>query len=498
MYEDEREVCCWREGVYGRQGEYRQSCHPESERDHRQQTRHALNYRYISKVALMVHRFINSLAAACLLLVSSGVTTAAIAGNAMQASNAVGSVTLVLGQASIVSAQGVTMPLQRGAAVRPGDRIETARGGHVHIRFVDDALVSVRPSSRLIIEEYQYNPAKVTESQVRFKLETGVARAISGAAAEGAKERFRLNTPLVAIGVRGTDFVVNSQSEQTTAHVNQGAIVMAPLGAGCQAHALGPCNTATAMLVSAQMGNVLAEYRDGLSQPEIKPHLLHPTYFAVAPDADGRSPRTGGAASRVDVAARQDGTVMQVSSIVGGDLIAAAVDDHSRIPRPAAMMWGHWSQPSGAGDFSVPFRVAAIEREVTVGDRTHVLYRVPSESGLVSIQPTLGEVGFQLKQVSTQFRPWGEANQDAMAGAGTLSINFASRQYQTRLELNHATAGSHTLHSQGIVLPDGIFGGTSLGQKVVGATTLDGKNAGYMYEKTVESGVFNGITLWGR
>lgn len=443
----------------------------------------------------MAQRFIVSFARASVLFFSSGAATVAMAGNV---TDSVGSVTLVLGQASIVTAQGVTAAVQRGATVKPGDRIETARGGHVHIRFVDDALVSVRPSSRLVIEEYQYNPAKVTESQVRFKLEAGVARAISGAAAEGAKERFRLNTPLVAIGVRGTDFVVNSQAEQTTAHVNQGAIVMAPLGAGCQANTLGPCNTTTAMLISAQMGNVLAEYRNGLSQPEIKLHLERPIHFAVAADADARTVRSGAPAVKLDVASKQDGTVMQVSSMVNSELITAAVDEQGRVPRPAAMMWGHWSQPSGAGDFSVPFRVAAIEREVTVGDRTHVLYRVPSEVGLTSIQPGLGEVGFQLKQANALFRPWGQANQDAIAGEGGLSINFATRQYETSLELQHVTAGSHTLHSRGIVLPDGIFGGAGQGQKVTGAATLDGKNAGYMFEKTVETGVFNGITLWAR
>lgn len=47
---------------------------------------------------------------------------------------------------------------------------------------------------------------QIEQSLVRFRLDRGVARAISGAAAEGARERFRLNTPLVAIGVRGTDF----------------------------------------------------------------------------------------------------------------------------------------------------------------------------------------------------------------------------------------------------------------------------------------------------
>ena len=431
-----------------------------------------------------------------------------------QLNASVGKVTLVLGQATLVSSNGVTSALQKGSSVKPGDRIETAGGGHVHIRFVDDALVSVRPSSRLIIEEYEYNPAKVLDSQVRFKLETGVARAISGAAAESAKERFRLNTPLVAIGVRGTDFVVNSQLDQTTAHVNQGAIVMAPLGAGCQASALGPCNTSAATLVSAQMGNVLAEYKDGLGQPELKPYFVRSTYFAAAPDPDVRSAKSPASPAKVDVAAKPDNSVIQVTSVVSGGIFTAAVEDLPHVPGPVeppvlpptppappappALVWGHWVKPTGSGDFSEPFRVAALGRDVTVGNNDYVLYRTPSDSGLTAIQPSLGTVGFQLQQAHALFRPWGGVNQEATAGTGTLSINFATRQFQTQLELNHAAAGAHTLASQGVVLSDGMFGGATATQKVIGATTLDGKNAGYMFEKNVDSGVFNGITLWAR
>ena len=428
-----------------------------------------------------------------------------------QLNASVGKVTLVLGQATLVSSNGVTSALQKGSSVKPGDRIETAGGGHVHIRFVDDALVSVRPSSRLIIEEYEYNPTKVLDSQVRFKLEKGVARAISGAAAESAKERFRLNTPLVAIGVRGTDFVVNSQLDQTTAHVNQGAIVMAPLGAGCQASALGPCNTSAATLVSAQMGNVLAEYKDGLGQPELKPYFVRSTYFAAAPDPDARSARSPANPAKVDVAAKPDNSVIQVTSVVSGGIFTAAVEELPHVPGPVeppvmpptppappALVWGHWVKPTGSGDFSEPFRVAALGREVTVGNNDYVLYRTPSDPGLTAIQPSLGTVGFQLQQAHALFRPWGGINQEATAGNGTLSINFATRQFQTQLELNHAAAGAHTLTSQGAVLSDGMFGGATATQKVIGATTLDGKNAGYMFEKNVDSGVFNGITLWAR
>lgn len=456
----------------------------------------------------MTQRFLNfSLTALAALLIAS---TAALA-TAAPARAPVGSVTLVLGQATVVSPGGASQAVRRGSPINPGDRIETAPGGHVHIRFVDDALVSVRPSSRLVIEAYEYNPAQVSQSQVRFTLQTGVARAISGAAAEGAKERFRLNTPLVAIGVRGTDFVVNSQAGQTTAQVNQGEIVMTPLGAGCAASALGPCNTNAAMLVSAQMGDVLAQYRTGLNHPENKPQLLARATGLAAVPSDG--PTTATASTAPTQTAKLDGTAattkpesaaVQASSVIRDEFAATVVQSlalaiQPPAPRPPDLVWGHWSAPVNAEDFSRPFMVATIGREVTVGNATHVLYRsLPMAGEATTIQPSLGQVSLSLQRANAQFRPWGEANQDATASNGVLSINFAARQFQTTLQLDNAISGKALLSATGVVLPDGIFGGTGAGQTVIGTTTFDGKSAGYFFDKTVERGVFSGITLWGK
>lgn len=106
----------------------------------------------------------------------------------------------------------------------------------------------------------------------------GVARAISGAAAEGARERFRLNTPLVAIGVRGTDFVVRADAQQAQAQVNQGAIVMAPLTAPeCQAQATGPCGGSAAQWLSAaDMPGMLMQYRNYFAQPQLLAQEMPP------------------------------------------------------------------------------------------------------------------------------------------------------------------------------------------------------------------------------
>jgi hypothetical protein len=96
--------------------------------------------------------------------------------------------------------------------------------------------------ARSRIERYEFNRKNPQKSAVKFNLSEGVARSISGEAAKSARQRFRLNTPVAAIGVRGTDFVVSASSVSTRALVNEGSIVMAPFSSLCTSEALGPCS----------------------------------------------------------------------------------------------------------------------------------------------------------------------------------------------------------------------------------------------------------------
>ena len=167
-------------------------------------------------------------------------------------SAAVGKATMVIGQAYLVSDEGEVSAMDRGSVVRVGDRIETGANGHVHLRFTDGGLVSVRPDSRLQIQKYSYTEGQPEAGGIKFKLEQGVVRSITGAWGEAARERFRLNTPLAAIGVKGTDFVVSANANTTLASVYAGAIVIAPLLGDCQA-TLGPCVTGAERLLTQDM-----------------------------------------------------------------------------------------------------------------------------------------------------------------------------------------------------------------------------------------------------
>lgn len=147
---------------------------------------------------------------------------------------AVGQVTLLIGDTRVTGPNRKgSARLQTGAAIYPGDIIHTRASGHAHLRFIDGALMSVRPASRLTIEAYNYDPKIPANNRVSFKLEEGIARSISGKAAKDARENFRMNTPVAAIGVRGTDFIVHTNLERTRALVTEGGIVLSGLDTGC-------------------------------------------------------------------------------------------------------------------------------------------------------------------------------------------------------------------------------------------------------------------------
>ena len=375
-------------------------------------------------------------------------------------------------------------------------------------------MVSVRPTSRLVIEEYRYDSRQVAQSSVRFHLEKGVTRAISGAAAEGARERFRFNTPLVAIGVRGTDFVVRTQGNQTIATVNQGAIVMAPFGDGCSPRSFGPCSSSVAKLLSADMGNMLVEFRNTLAQPEFKSFngmkvagtLLAFADTQPAPEStgtrDSSRPNSRSLGDDAIAVAMVQGVVRQAGE-TGADAVAAApaLPPASLVVpvvlEPAQLAWGRWAAAKfDATDFSVARPQARQGREGSVGNNDYILYR--AENGSATLPSGLGSISFDLQQAHAHFTAPSLAVQPATVQSGALSIDFTSRLFNTALSLSSAATGKVGFQASGAIRDDGVFAYRGATQSLAGVTALDGKSAGYLFEKAAAGGILSGITLWSR
>jgi hypothetical protein len=393
--------------------------------------------------------------------------------------SAVGQVTLTIGSSQVVRA-GQVSPLVRGSTIQVGDRIETSASGHVHIRFVDQARVSVRPNSVLVVQTYHFDPVDPTRNAVKFQLEQGVVRAISGEAAHQARDRFRLNTPLVAIGVRGTDFTTQAGPFGSAVVVNQGTIVLTPLGKGCSAMALGPCEGARARVLSASMGSMALVYRANMSEPSFQP-------LNSLKGTDHITP----------ILQQEQQGAAETSEVVADSKAPGSVD--SLLPQRSGLVWGRWQTTAVPGDdLTVPFLAALRGNQVTVGDGYYFLFRntgVPQLLGGVT-----GVVQFGLQGGAASYRSPGNVYSAASLQGGTLGIDFTHDTFATTLSVNSSVTGLQTLSSAGSLNPTtGIFVNGAGSPHVAGAVSLDTLQAGYLFNKPLTNGgALLGATLWGR
>ena len=417
----------------------------------------------------------------------------------------VGEVSLLIGEARVVRADGSQHVLQRGAPIRVGDRIETSANGHVHMRFIDNAAVSVRPESSLEVQAYRYDAQKPEQNEVRLRVEKGVSRSISGAATELDKSRFRLNTPIAAIGVRGTDFIVQTDLAGVRATVTDGAIAVGALGAGCSANSLGPC--AGARELSADMGRLMAEVRNGDKNARLVPAVDLTVASAAGRDERGASTRMV-ALSEARALGMAAAEPTQVESQRGNDRAAADVLTLAAVRVPdlnrasdlsSQLIWGRWGIAADTYDkLSVPFSLARLGRHITVADESMGLFRAEqSLPGQLFPDTLQGAVEFRLNRASASFDIGGET-QAALVTASNLTVDFTRRTFATGLNLSSSAGVQGELRAAGSIRSDGIFTVRDAEQLVSGAISLDGKEAGYLFERGAAGGLFRGRTLWGR
>ena len=86
------------------------------------------------------------------------------------------------------------------------DTVKTGKG-KTAIEFVDDTRVDVTEHSKLVIDEFVYDPNTKT-GKLSLKAKLGTVRYASGQIAKNSKQNVLITTPTATIGVRGTDFTM--------------------------------------------------------------------------------------------------------------------------------------------------------------------------------------------------------------------------------------------------------------------------------------------------
>ena len=449
-----------------------------------------LTYRNAGGGMLECASYLSKLPRACLMLLVllSGFFELAMAEGKTQRAVKVGEVALLIGKAAVTHIDGLKEALQRGDSLYAGDLVETNLGDHVHIRFIDDGVISVRPDSRLHIELYNYDLESPEKSAIRFRLDKGVVRSISGKATKAARDRYRLNTPVAALGVLGTDYVVKVKNGEMWVAVYSGGVAVAPFGQGCLAADLGVCQGATQL--TKEMGNVVLTYSLGGKKVQLKPlsGALEEGGVMEPEQAPEMSLNLGSAPIDEQLAERK-----QLGEDIGPGMEKPELSGD--------LEWASWWVDSLQGDkVSVPYEQASDGREITIGDGRFGLFRDAATS--FDLMPKQGVFNFSLIQSFVYF-----FDRLAVAGAqptagklnkGTLELDFANKVFSTHLDLSHPTAGNASLDVNGVIGSNGAFYSKAGPSSVAGALTGDGKEAGLLFEHKVSEGRFKGISSWAR
>ena len=141
------------------------------------------------------------------------------------------SVLLCLLSSSLAEVGNVTAQTRAAQITRKGDKILTevdtpvemrdliqTLKGRADIRFVDDTKVSVTEYSKLIIDEFVYNPEKKT-GKLSLKAALGTIRYSSGKIAKNSRKNVKIKSPTASVSVRGTDFTMNVQEDGASSFI---------------------------------------------------------------------------------------------------------------------------------------------------------------------------------------------------------------------------------------------------------------------------------------
>ncbi len=223
---------------------------------------------------------------------------------------AVGRVVSVNGQVIASTEGGGTRALQLGSRVHGGETLRTGERGRVQIRFDDGALIDLRPDTRFEIERYADRSVDEGGGAL-LRLFRGALRTITGAIGRDESERYRMETPVATVGVRGTEYAVSVCRSDCGPHRREGLYARVDDGA---------------ITLTNEGGQIVLEAGEFgfVAGPNAEPTRILPvpdTFFGGSGERAGAV--TGGGLSGGDLA----GEDLNGGDLIGGDLIGGNLTD---------------------------------------------------------------------------------------------------------------------------------------------------------------------------
>jgi len=134
--------------------------------------------------------------------------------------NPIGEFIQLTGPAQVDKKTGSSVDASLGSKIESLDTIRTSRA-RANIKFKDNTQVAITENSKLVIDEYVYDPNRGT-GKMSMKIALGTVRYASGTIAKNNNENINIQTPVATVGVRGTSF------SMTVDEIGQSLIILLP------------------------------------------------------------------------------------------------------------------------------------------------------------------------------------------------------------------------------------------------------------------------------
>jgi hypothetical protein len=417
-----------------------------------------------------------------------------IAAGLAQAGEA-GRIVFVTGQANIAS-----RALVLGDAVQEGDELVTGADGYIYMKTVDNGFLILRPGSRARIVAYHIDTKNPANTRVKLELLNGVARAISGQGVKASRQNFRFNTPVAAIGVRGTDFTVFTDHETSRVAVISGGVVVSGFSGACGPEGSGPCEGSASRELFANQSGQLLQIQKGQTAPQLlRSNGLSPDLNAPPrkdePTSKVSSGKTTLAADDLSLDPKKSDALLMNVKLPPPVMPEVPV----AVPKPNEVLWGRWGAIANlAPDSEALAKLKSGNYELDTQIDPFFISRV-SNSELVL--PREGRAAFGLVNSEAYIQAAGQLPVAASVQESRLDVDFASRRFSTSLGVV-APGARVDIRAQGDVTDKGALVSELMGSNATVRGYLggaDAKEAGYIFKSSGEPALSAfGATRWAR
>jgi len=138
----------------------------------------------------------------------------------------VGVFTVTRGEVQLLRGQNY-LAASSGVEIQSEDIIETGKNAAAQVDMEDGSVLKLGPETRVALSEYKLDSNKSVVSATLDVLSGWLRFAVAKLKPQG---KYSFNTPVLTVGVRGTEGTIEAANEQGGLHLEEGAVDVAPAG----------------------------------------------------------------------------------------------------------------------------------------------------------------------------------------------------------------------------------------------------------------------------